>query len=98
MNNVMMQAFIKRIVEKGTNDRYTLFPAKKPIEVHLTIQKSMQEIINVKNNTCGHSYEITVSEFIKNDKVCNACLLSQDRHISSDNNAICYSLHNTQMI
>lgn len=98
MNNVMMQEFIKRIVEKGTADRYTLLPAKKPIEEPLTIQKSMQEIINVKNYTCDHSYEITVSEFIKNNKVCKTCLFSQDRHIFDDNNAICYSLHNTQTI
>lgn len=98
MNNVMMKEFRKRIVEKGTNDKYTLLPAKKPIDEPLTIQKSMQEIINVKNNTCDHSHEMTVSEFITNNKVCKTCLLSQDSHISDDNNAIYYSLHNTQMI
>ena len=98
MRKIMLHTFIKRIVEKGTDDRYTLLSLNNPIDKPLTIQKSMQEIINVKNNTCGHSYELTVSEFIKNNKICKTCLLSQDRHISGENNSICYSLHNTQTI
>ncbi len=98
MRKKMLHAFIKRIVEKGTDDRYTLLPLNKPMDEPLTIQKSMQEIINVRNNTCEHSYEITIDEFIKNNKVCKTCLLIHNRHISSDNEAVCYSLHNTQTI
>ena len=98
MKKIMLHTFIKRLVEKGTDDRYTLLPLNKPMDESLTIQKSMQEIINVRNNTCEHSYEITIDEFIKNNKVCKSCLLVHNRHISSDNEAVYYSLHNTQTI
>ena len=94
----MLHAFIKRIVEKGTDDRYTLLPLNKPMHKPLTIHKSMQEIINVRSNTCGHRHEITIDEFIKNNKVCKTCLLIHNKHISSDNETVSYSLHNTQTI
>ena len=55
----MLLAFIKRIVEKGTDDGYTLLPLNKPMDESLTIQKNMQEIINVRNNTCEHITALT---------------------------------------
>ena len=96
MRKIIWQEFIKGIVEKGTNDRYALLSAKRPMEEPLSIQKIMKEIISVKSNTCGHSYDVTVGEFIKNHKACKVCLLAHDRHISNDTGTICYSLHNTQ--
>ena len=98
MRKIMLLAFIKRIVEKGTDDRYTLLPLNKPMDESLTIQKSMQEIINVRNNTCEHSYEITIDEFIKNNKVCKTCLSTKISPISDGSTVIYNSLHNTQTI
>ena len=94
----MLQDFVKRIVEKGTDDRYTLLPFNKPMDEPLTIQKSMQEIINVRNNTCKHCYEITIDDFIKNNKVCKTCLSTKISPVSNESTVIYNSLHNAQTI
>ena len=98
MTNIEMHEFIKKLVEAGTEDRFTLLSGKKHILETQTIQKLMEEVIFVKNNTCGHRYKITLCEFIKSSKECRTCLST---HVSfpADGKTVIYnSLHNTQTI
>jgi len=62
-----MQGFIKKMVEAGTEDRYTLLSHKKHLGEPQHMQKLMRELIIVKNNTCEHFHEIALGEFIKNN-------------------------------
>ena len=98
MTNIEMHWFIKKLVESGTADRFTLLPDKKHLLEPQTIQKLMKESIFVKNNTCGHSYKITLCEFIKSSKDCKTCLSTQMSSTSGRKTIIYNSLHNTQAI
>lgn len=98
MTNIEMHEFIKKLVEAGTKDRFTLHTSKKHLQKHQTIQKLMEEAIFIKNNTCGHSYKITLCEFIKSSKNCKTCLSSHVSLPSNRKTVIYNSLHNTQSI
>lgn len=91
MTQTQIDSFVKRLVESGTEGRFTLLSGKKYLKKLTTIQKSMKTSVLVKNNTCGHRYSITIADFIANNKVCKRCL-------SSQTTVGCDSLHNTQTI
>ncbi|MBA1420718.1 MAG: hypothetical protein FAF03_07675 [Epsilonproteobacteria bacterium] len=98
MTNIEIYMFIKKLVEAGTENRFTLLSGKKHLLKTQTIQKLMKEVIFVKKNTCGHRYKITLFEFIKSSKDCKTCLYT---HVSfpADRKTVIYnSLHNTQAI
>ena len=98
MTNIEMHEFIKKLVEAGTEDRFTLLAGKKFLLEPKTIHNLMEEAVFVKNNTCGHRYKITLCEFIKSSKDCKTCLST---HVSlpSDGKTMIYnSLHITQAI
>jgi len=88
----------KKLVESGTADRFTLLPDKKHLLEPQTIQKLMKESIFVKNNTCGHSYKITLDAFIKSSKSCKPCLSTKMNALAGGNTVIYNSQHNTQTI
>jgi len=98
MTNIKIHAFIKKLVEIGTEDSFTLLSGKKHLLEPKTIQKLMEEAVFVKNNACGHSYKITLSEFIKSSKNCKTCLSTQVSSTSDEKTVIYNSLHNTQAI
>ena len=98
MANIEMHEFIKKLVEAGTKDRFTLLTSKKHIQEHQTIQKLMKEAVFVKNNTCGHRYMITLCEFIKSSKDCKTCLSTHVSFPADWETVIYNSLHNTQAI
>jgi len=98
MTNTEIHAFIKKLVEPGTEGRFTLLADKKYLREPQTIQKLMKESIFVKNNTCWHRYNITLGEFIQSSKVCKICLSTQTSSTSSKKTVIYNSLHNTQAI
>ena len=98
MTNIEMHEFIKKLVEAGTENRFTLLSSEKHLLETQTIQKLMEEAIFVKNNTCGHRYMINLCEFIKSNKECKTCLSTQVS-LPSDRKTVLYnSLHNTQAI
>jgi hypothetical protein len=98
LKKIKLLSFIKRIVEDGTDDSYTLLSLDKPIDASLTMQKSMQEIIHVQHNTCKHSFKITLDAFIKSNKSCKICLPTKMCAITDRNTVINNSQHNSQAI
>jgi len=98
LTNNEIQKFIKKLVEPGTEDRFTLLADKKYLREPQTIQKLMKESIFVENNTCRHRYNITIGEFIQSPKVCKTCFSTQISSLSSRKIVIYNSLHNTQAI
>jgi len=98
MTNTEIHTFIKKLVEPGTEGRFTLLTDKKHLREPQTIQKLMKESIFVKNNICRHSYNITLGEFIQSSKVCKTCFSTQASSPSSKKIVIYNSLHNTQAI
>ena len=60
MSNIEIHRFIKKLVESGTEDRFTLLTDRKHLQEPQTIQKLMKESIFVKNNICGHRYKMTL--------------------------------------
>ena len=98
MTNIEMYEFIKKLVEAGTKDRFTLLTSKKYLQEHQTIQTLMEEAVFVKNNTCGHRYKITLCEFIESSKACKTCLSAQVSSTSNEKTVLYNSLHNTQTI
>ena len=98
MTNTEIHKFIKKLVEPGTEGRFTLLADKKYLREPQTIQKIMKESISVTNNTCGHRYKITLDEFIQSSKVCKTCFSTQASSPSSKKIVIYNSLHNTQAI
>jgi hypothetical protein len=89
---------IKKLVEAGTKDVFTLLSDKRQLQKPLTIQKLLKESIFIKNNTCGHRYKIALGEFIKSDKACITCLSPQVSTTSVRKTVICNSLHNAHAI
>jgi len=98
MTSIEIHWFIKKLVEPGTEGRFTLLTDKKHLRESKTIQKFMKESIFVKNNTCGHKYKITLCEFIESNKDCKTCLSTQVSSTSSIKTVIYNSLHNTHAI
>ena len=98
MTNIEIHEFIKKLVEAGTKDRFTLLTDKKHLQELQTIHKAMKESIFVKNNICGHRYKVTLCEFIESSKVCKTCLSTQVSSPSDRKTVIYNSLHNTQAI
>lgn len=98
MKNIEIHRFIKKLVETGTEERFTLLDDKKYLWEPQTIQKFMEESIFVKSNICGHSYNITLVEFIANNKVCKRCLSTRVTSTSKSSTVMSNSLHNIQTI
>ncbi len=89
---------MKKLVEAGTKDRFTLLSDKQQLHKPLSIQKLLKESIFIKNNTCGHRYKIALGEFIKSDKVCITCLSTQVSSPLDVKTVLYNSLHNTRAI
>jgi superfamily II helicase len=98
MTNIEMHVFIKKLVEAGTEDRFTLLAGKKFLLEPKTIHNLMEEAVFVKNNTCKHSFKITLDAFIKSNKSCKTCLSTKMCAITDRNTVINNSQHNTQAI
>ena len=90
--------FIKKLVEPGTENKFTLLSNKTQLEEPQTIQNLMKKSIFVKHNTCGNRYNITLGEFIVNNKVCKTCLSTKVTWTSDSSTVMYDSLHNTQAI
>ena len=87
MRNSEIHPFIKKLVEPGTEKRFTLLTDKKHLRKSQTIQQLMKQSIFVKHKLMNI-----------NTKVCKTCLFIEVGSTFDRLLVMSDSLHNTQTI
>lgn len=64
---------INKIVEEGSQNKFTLLYIKKAYGETVLIQNIFGQTVVIENNVCEHSYEVVLAEFLENKKVCVVC-------------------------
>ncbi len=91
-----IHSLIKKIVEEGTSHACTLLHIQNNHKQKLTLQNTIEQNIQIKHNTCRHTYDILFSDFLQSKKVCNVCTSTITTGLSAQEDAVNYSQHNTQ--